>query len=580
MASGDVQVQSAVYSLEQGMWAKVIKISMFSLLIVVLSLVYLFIQFAGLSTPTAMDQAHIARNLSEGKGFTTDYITPLALNTLRDAGKLGPEDAPADVSRLPDFYQSPLNPWLNSFALWIVKPGEKASSTDLIYRGDRVLATVSLVFFLLSVGIWYFVGSQLFDSKLALYGCAMALLTDLFWQFSLSALPQMLLLFLFSLSVLTTLYAMQAKEREQLGLMVAYLIGTGLLFGLMALAHGLTLWMFLGWLIFAGVYFQPRGLAAAAALGAFLIVVSPWMVRNYQVCGQPLGLAFQAAFYEDSPEIGYLRSSDGETSGQKVKLLGKLRRNVLNQGNNLFGLLGTNIVAMVFFIALMHAFRNERTSLFRWCIVLMWIGALIGMSLYYTEGQVAANQLHVLFIPLFVFYGLAFLFIMWSRLEFGLGLFRIVFIGLLIAGCAIPMVLTRVAVPPARFQWPPYVPPIIGYLNEWFQENEVIASDMPWAVAWYAHRKSLLIPQRLENFNRIHDYSELKQPLSGLFLTPLTGNAKLFSGIYKGPYADWAPLITRPPQTKGFPFPIFTPLPIDNECILYTDSPRWNKPRE
>lgn len=580
MASGDVQVQSAVYSLEQGTWAKIIKVAMFTLLIITLSLVYLFIQFAGLSTPTAMDQAQIAQNLSEGKGFTTDYIRPLALNTLREAGKFGSEDAPADISRLPDFYQSPLNPWINSLALWILKPEAKASSTAVVYPSDRVLAAISLLFFLMSVGIWFIVGSHLFDSKLALYGCAIALLTDIFWQFSLSALPQMLMLFLFSLIVLATLYAMQAKQREQLGLMIGYLIGAGLLFGLMTLAHGLAVWVFAGWLIFAGIYFQPRGLAAAAALGAFLIVVSPWMVRNYQVCGQPLGLAFQAAFYEDTPETGYLRSYYGEDSGLKVKLLGKLRRNVLAQGNNLFGLLGMNIVAMVFFVALMHAFRNERTSLFRWCVLLMWIGGVIGMSFYYTEGPIAANQLHVLFIPLFVFYGLAFLFILWNRLEFGIGLLRIVFIGVLIAACALPMALTRIGIPPARFQWPPYVPPIIGYLNDWFQEGEVIASDMPWAVAWYAKRKSLLIPKRLESFNRIHDYSELKQPLSGLFLTPLTGNAQLFSGIYKGPYADWAPLITRPPQTKGFPFPVFTPLPIDNECILYTDSPRWNKPRE
>src|SRR5690606_31673528 len=119
--------------------------------------------------------------------------------------------------------------------------------------------------------------ARLFDSRLALFACAAVLLTDLMWQFSLSGLPQMLVLLLFSLASLATLLAMEAAQKEQTGVMIGYLIGAGVALGFMTLAHGLAFWIFLGWLIFSGVYFQPRGLVALAALAAYLLVISPWM---------------------------------------------------------------------------------------------------------------------------------------------------------------------------------------------------------------------------------------------------------------------------------------------------------------
>ena len=70
----------------------------------------------------------------------------------------------------------------------------------------------------------------------------------------------------------------------------------------------------------------------------------------------------------------------------------------------------------------------------------------------------------------------------------------------------------------------------------------------------------------------------LGDAITGLYLTPLTGNRRLFSEIYKGPYTDWVMQITRPPVILGFPLPVFTPLPIDGECILFSDRDRWSRP--
>ena len=571
--SGEAGVQAAVHSLEQGNMAPIIRRAMLGVLIVLLTLLYLFVQFRGFSTITAMDQAQIARNIASGKGLSTLFIRPLAVWQLEKAGK----EIPAD--QFPDFYQAPLNPIVNALPLLFVRSAWKLTPTDLVYAGDRVIAGVAIIFFLLSVAVWYLVGCQLFDSKLSLIGCAIILMSDMMWQFSLSGLPQMLMLLLFSGATWLTLHAME--KRDRIPTVMVSLFGAGLLFGLMILAHGLAVWIFLGWLVFAIFYFIPRGLAAMAALAAVLMVTLPWMARNYSVCGNPFGLSIYSAITSgDSPEEGYLRSLDDAPSAGGSSLMSRLKTGVAEQVKGLFGLLGMNLAAGVFFISLLHPFRSPVVSLFRWGTLLMWLGAVFGMGAFGIGGIISSNQLHVLFLPLFVFYGLAFIMVLWSRLEMDYPIFRVVFLSVVVFVCALPMLATLISNRAAAIQWPPYVPPFIGILGDWYGEKEIVASDMPWAVAWYAQRKSVLLPESVRAFNRLNDYRLLGEPISGLYLTPVTGNKRLFSDIYKGAYKEWAQLITRPPKVEGFALPFYTALPIEGECIIFADRDRWSKPTQ
>jgi hypothetical protein len=228
MLASDVRVQSAVRSLDQGRLGGFVKAAMFAVLIAALSLLYLFVQFNGLATPDAMDQAQIARRLADGKGFTTGYIRPLALSVIQRQR----EKSQVDVSRFPDFFLSPLHPWVNSFGL---RPAADAGA------------------------------------------------------------------FLLSLATLATLFAMEARY-EALGRMIARLVGAAACFGLATLAHGLAVWIFLGWFVFVCLYFPSRGVAAAAALATYLVVVTPWLVRNFQISGNPFGVAIYGAFFNSPPE--------------------------------------------------------------------------------------------------------------------------------------------------------------------------------------------------------------------------------------------------------------------------------------
>ncbi len=574
MATGDVQVQSAVHSLEQGRVATFIKAGMCVAVLIALILLYLFVHFKGLKDPSAMDQAQIARNIASGKGFSTGNISPLALATLKSAEKVGMNGERIDVSNFPDIYQSPLVPWINSFALRLIKDKWKMTPADIVYAGDRMVAFTAMLFMLMGIAVWTYVFAKLFDWKLALFSMAAVLLTELLWQFSLSALPQMVLLFLFGVASLLTLLAEEAQERGSLIPCIVLVAAAGFTFGLMVLAHGLAAWIFLGWLVYAGFVFRPRGLICLAALAAVVLVVAPWLMRNYQVSGNPLGLAFQGALHSGND---YLRAA---VPGGGLDLKGIFRRGITAQLDSLPAYFGLNVAALAFFVAILHPFRNATTSNFRWGLALMWVMALLGMCFYRPEGDVSANQLHVVFLPIFVCYGFAFLLVLWGRWEFGQGLIRIIFICFVIFLAAVPLIMNLLAGPSGRVQWPPYVPPFIGILGEWFDEDEVICSDMPWAVTWYAGRTSLLIPESVREFTRLHDYNELKQQIRGLYLTPISGNQPLFSQIYKGKYRDWAQLITRPPQVQGFPLAFYTALPIDGEAIIFSDRERWNQPRK
>lgn len=569
-STSNLSVQQILHSLEQGKLAPYIRGGAIAVLIIALTLLYLFVQFRGFATVTAMDQAQIARNIASGNGFTTQFIRPLAIWQLEKAGKEIPTE------NFPDFYQSPLNSIVNALPLLLVKSSWKMTPTDLVYAGDRVIAAFSILFFLLSMAIWYFVGARLFDNKLSLTACAVVLLTDMMWQFSLSGLPQMLMLLLFSGAMWLTVYAMDKRDRTVTVLIS--LFGAGLLFGFMILAHALAVWIFVGWLVFAVTYFHPRGLAALAALAAVLMVSLPWAVRNYSVSGSPVSLAiYEALVFGDNPEQGFLRSLEGPPSSADAHVFPKIKAGVLAQIGGLFSLLGMNIAAAAFFFALLHPFRSPIVAVFKWCVLGMWVAAVIGMALYGLGEPVSSNQLHVLFLPLFVFFGLAFLLVLWSRWELGGALMRMVFLTVVIFVCAIPMLATLFSGKNAAIQWPPYVPPFIAILGDWFGEKEILSADMPWAVAWYANRKTVLLPETVRDFNRLNDYRVLGAPINGLYLTPITGNAPLFGEIYKGSYKEWALLITRPPRVEGFALRYFTALPIDGECIIFADRDRWSK---
>jgi len=563
-------LQETVRDIDSGLAARIIKISMVAVVLAGIVVLYFLFHFKGLGTEAAMDQAQLARSLVSGEGFTTRYIRPLAIQQLTDSGRKIPAD------HFPEVHNAPLFPMLEAAALFPFRKNLDMAPTDTLSKGDRVAAGLGILLLLIGVLVWYFVARRLFDHELALLAAGLLLVTDLMWQYALAGLPQLLLIILFGLVTLCSFDALRAEEQERSALSVILRLAlAAFLLGLMALTHGVAAFLLPGFLAFCLIAFRERVAATFVSLVVFLTTVLPWLAHNYLTCGNPLGIAVYTALAGAGvTEEAVMR---GVNTGLSLGggMATKFRTGLTDQAAHLWEYMGLNIVAVAALMAVMHPFRNPTAALWRWIVILMWAGVTIGMTLFGVKESVSGNQLHIVFLPAFLLYGLAFLLVLWNRLNISLKALRIVFLSALFLLAAAPMLLRFIAGAQAKIQWPPYVPPFISVLQKWYQPKEILCSDMPWAVAWYANRKCLLLPETVRQFNQISDFGVLGAPIVGLYLTPVSGGQDFLS-LIKGPYKEWGPVIMRTVNLNDFLLKSFTPLPVDGECILYADRERWS----
>jgi Dolichyl-phosphate-mannose-protein mannosyltransferase len=564
-------IQKTVHTLETGAVALWIRRSLLLVGAIVLA-VYQIYYFRGLVTPQAMDQAQIGREIASFHGWRTNLIRPRAIGQLSAHGK----NVARNIQH--DTYEAPLPPLVDAVALRLVKAHWKISPRDLIYAGDKVIAGESVALFYLSIVALFFVARRLFDQRLAFLVCGLVLLCDMLWQYCLSGLPQMLMLVIFNSTLYALVRAIQARNSQQpttMGLAAA-----GLGFGLLALSHALTLWMFVAALVFLVFYFRPRLRSTLIVLGIVIVLYAPWLLRNFVLTGNPAGVAIYSVLDGvRHSEAAHMRMLAGESGGAGVApFRDKIIANFITETNGLFGHLGWSAVALMFFASFLHQFKSREASILRWMILAMWAGALLGMSVYGVtpEESVAANELHVLFIPIMSCFGLAWLLVQWSRLGFS-EIARLGFVGSLYLVCALPLIFNLPLFTPSsrpQIHWPPYVPPFIGVLNDWMKPNEIIASDMPWAIAWYADRRSVWLPESVQRFTELNDYGVLGGPINGLYLTPVSGSQNKLGDIVKGDYKDWAPVILRNVDMQKFPLKWGTLLGIESECVFFSDHDR------
>ncbi len=513
----------------------VVRRSLFFLLLVLLTLGNLFILFKGLNSPQAMDQAQIAREISRGNGFTTKFIRPAAYYQATQAHPNTP------FAGFGDTYHSPLNPLINAAVLKAVgadKPDSwKMGENQMVFPLDRVIAAVSTVFFLMAIGVSYLLISRIFDPKIGGVCALLMLLCETFWSFSLSGLPQMLLMFLFSCGAYFTYRAVEESTEGRMAMTPALL--AGIFFTLMALTHWLAVWVALGYVIYAAVAFRPRGILGISVLGMLVVAAIFPLIRNADLSGSPLGTAF-LVFYKGlgGNEDMIMRTQDLMTQPPSLDgLTTRILRMVLLQSTDIIPFLGGIVVAPLFFVSLLHPFRRPAIARFRWAILLMWITGALGMAIFgvSTKDSLDPNQIHLVFAPLMTAYGVAFLSILWSRLEVVIRnpVLRNVHHYVVVLICAAPFLLTMPQKIRTGFNyrdrggtpwWPPYYAPVLNLgLKNWIKPDQLCFADQPWAVAWYADRLSIWLPTNKEGFEKLESAAgELGTKPVGILVTPMS----------------------------------------------------------
>jgi hypothetical protein len=310
---------------------------------------------------------------------------------------------------------------------------------------------------------------------------------------------------------------------------------SGVFFSLLALSHWMTVWIALGYLIFAAIVFRPRGIVAVIILALILVPAVFVMVRNTQISGTAFGAAYLTLHngLVGSEEV-IMRSTSLQHEINLNNLLSKIVSMTLLQGTQIIPLLGGIVVAPLFFLSLLHPFKRQSIATFRWAILLMWVTTAIGLAFFgVTTEKIDPNQLHLLFAPIMTAYGLAFISILWNRLEFvsTMSMLRNAhYVGVVVL-CSLPLVLglpqkvklgmeyrDQGGVP----HWPPYFAPALNrILKPWVPEKQMIYSDQPWAVAWYADRTSMWLPREVKEFEEIEAAATtLDSQAAGILITP------------------------------------------------------------
>ena len=511
---------------------------LFFVLLFGLVLFYLVLSFKGLTSAKGIDQAQIGREIARGNDATTKMIRPLAIWQAEE----NTENGEINLDQIYDTYHSPLYPYLLGAVIKAVGGDDfdkfqMIEDKRTIYRLDRVIAAVSVICFLVAIGINYLLISRIFDVRIAGVTALLMALCDLNWKFTHTGLPQMLMLLLFSCALFFIYRAVEASidNRATIGSILL----AAVFLALLALAHWLTLWISIGFVIYAALFFRPKGAAALSVIGVILVFSLYFVGKNLEWTGSPAGTAGMSLYgglLETEDNI--MRTNDPSEETYAVlynlnSLILNTTTSLLRQADQLYSNLGAILAAPLFFFALLHPFKRESIAQFRWIILLMWFVGSIGMALFgLTAQSTDANQLHILFSPIMTAYGLAFFSILWSRLEFtgSGGLLRNVHFVIVILVSAGPLILSipqsiqsgLVSDKQTRPVWPPYWPSILSRtLHDATGEEDIIFSDQPWAVAWYADRRSIWLPKKVSEFEYLEKIVEdQKLTSAGILMTP------------------------------------------------------------
>ncbi|MBU6411506.1 MAG: hypothetical protein KGR98_14075, partial [Verrucomicrobia bacterium] len=195
--------------------------------------------------------------------------------------------------------------------------------------------------------------------------------------------------------------------------------------------------------------------------------------------------------------------------------------------------------------------------------------------------DVNSENLLVLLIPLVFIYGVSFFFTLLDQMKLPAPEWRYVVAGAFIIVSCLPMIFTLLPPSISPVSFPPYYPPSIQTISRWMKPNELVMSDVPWAVAWYGQRQSVWLSLNAQN--DFFDLNDNYKAVNALYLTPETMDARFLSDWVLPHNYSWGSFIlqaiTRNQIPPSFPLqkapPGFLP-----EQLFLSDWARWEAPQQ
>ena len=187
-----------------------------------------------------------------------------------------------------------------------------------------------------------------------------------------------------------------------------------------------------------------------------------------------------------------------------------------------------------------------------------------------------SENLLVLTVPLVFIFGAGLFFLLLDQMNLKLRELRYLIIGIFGVVMCLPMLFAFLPPKTSPINYPPYYPPAIQQTCNWMKPNELMMSDIPWAMAWYGDRQCIWLTQNAESeFFAVNDYLK---PVKALYLTPETMDSRFLSQWVRAGEHSWASFIleslTRKQIAPSFPLRK-APNGFLPEQLFLSDYERW-----
>jgi hypothetical protein len=509
------------------------------------AMLYVVFEYQNLKDPAAMDAAQVARQVARGEGFTTQFIRPLSVQLLErhaEASGLALDDPARLATPHPDLANPPFYPLLLAGWLKILgtNPTIGQPGGSAVQGPDRSVVIFNLGLFLVLVIVTYAFGRHLFDGFVGLLASLALVGSAFFWREAGSGNSAVLG------TLLTTLLAwgflrFDEAAREESPRPMRLLVLAALLGGLTGLAaltcYGLLLLALPLGLLLLPTWGGRRWSAWLAALAALLIVVTPWLVRNYQLSGKLFGTAALTALNVDATEFPGDTLERSLEAQATLPALSQVSRKALPRLAEVLQrdlpTVGGSWVAAFFLVGLLFRFASPTRNVLRGFTLLALV-ALLPVHILAgpdpSEKSVFSGTPYLAMLaPLIFVLGSAFFATLLDQVDWEWEGIRSVVVGLFVLAALAPLVL--MLLPPGRNPrtFPPYHPPMIHAFHGWTQPDELLMSDIPWAVAWYADRKAIWLPRHADEPGGREDFYAVHSPhrnIVGLYLTQVTTDSR------------------------------------------------------
>ena len=526
--------QEFIHWLEQGTGARWLRRAALLVAALTLTITYSWKQFHGLPNEFVMQQGDLARQIARGEGFTTLVNYPQTYAVMKARGRPFAEN-----KVYPEIHHAPLYS-LTMAAMFAALPNSIWNHKPAPPNGwvpDYWVLGLNLVLYWVAIWLVWCLAGKLFDERVAWLATLATVLSVSLWQqtVALNGTPLFMVLMLALFNVLAgweetasewpTLDRALIVRLAALGALGALLFLTEYSGGLVAL----LLLGYLGWRVRSAARWPAIGIMA----GSFALLVAPWLWRNVEVAGHPLGLAWQNLALkagDTTAEPSTQRNlATTEAPALDIKKLGNkgLTGMEFNLKERLWS--GGGLMLTAFFVTgMIYQFRHGPTNRLRWFFTAVLLVLLV-MQPFLSSGE--SPRLPAIYLaPLVIIFGAGFFFVLVdSQAAFTLH-WRWAVAGLLLLQ-GIPLTRDTAAPRKVHFYYPPYYPNLFMELKKdmanRFLPGTAAATDVPAGTAWYGQMRVWAKPEKLRDFYAI----TVEQNIGALLLTPVTLDRPFFTEL-------------------------------------------------